>query len=70
VINKTTLARLAALTFVLGVISALIGPDRDFLWIVDDVAFFGLIICVMVLVVLTVAVLAKSARGAGTRRAS
>jgi hypothetical protein len=60
VINRTTLAGLAAVTFVLLVASAAIGEGNDFLWIVDDVVWLGFLLCALALVVLTVGVLVRS----------
>ncbi len=59
-INRTTLAGLAAVTFVLLVASAAIGEGNDFLWIVDDVVWLGFLLCALALVVLTVGVLVRS----------
>jgi hypothetical protein len=53
---------LAAITLVEIAASAAIGENRDVLWILDDVLFFALILSVLLLVVLTVGVLAKSRR--------
>lgn len=69
-INRKTLARLAFVTLILMVISATIGEDRDVLYIVDDIVWYSLIVCSLSLVVLTVAVLAKSVRGTDAKRAN
>lgn len=60
-INRKTISTLAAVTFVLFVISALIGADHDVLWILDDVLWVALIICTLTLIVLTVTALARAA---------
>jgi hypothetical protein len=64
-INRRTLVvlALAGVTFVLLVIASLIGPDRDVLWIVDDIAFFGFLASALLLILLTVAVLARAVAG-------
>lgn len=59
-INRSTLIVLAAVTFVLMVSSALIGPDKDFLWIVDDILWFGFLACALALIVLSVTVLVRA----------
>ena len=55
-----TLKILAAVTLVEFAVSAAIGSHNDVLWILDDVIFFGLILSVLALIVLTVGTLAKS----------
>lgn len=55
-----TLKVLAALTLALVAVSAAIGPNRDVLWVVDDILFFALILSVLALVILTVGTLVKS----------
>lgn len=60
-----TLKILAAITLVEFVAAAAIGDDKDVLWIVDDVLFFGLILSVLALIVLTVGVLVKSRKRTG-----
>lgn len=59
-INRTTLIVLAAITFVLMVSSALIGQDNNFLWIVDDIVWFGFLACALALIVLSVTVLVRA----------
>ena len=59
-INRRTLAVLAGVTFVLLLIAALIGEGRDVLWVVDDIVFFGFLISAVLLILLTVAVLARA----------
>jgi hypothetical protein len=61
-INRTTLAVLAAATFALFVAGAAIGQDNDVLWIVDDIVFVGFLLCALALVLSTVAVLVRSRR--------
>jgi hypothetical protein len=55
-----TLKILAAVTLVEFAVSAAIGSGHDVLWILDDILFFGLILSVIALIVLTVGVLVKS----------
>jgi hypothetical protein len=59
-INRKTLIGLAIATLVLFVGAAAIGQDTDFLWIVDDITWYGFLACALALVVFTVAVLVKS----------
>jgi uncharacterized membrane protein YqjE len=66
-LTANTLKYLAAVTAVLFAASALIGDDRDVLWILDDVIWFALLLCGVLLIVLTAAVLARSVRS--SRRA-
>jgi hypothetical protein len=61
-INRTTLAVLAAVTFVLFVAGAAIGKDNDVLWIVDDIVFIGFLLCALALIVSTIAVLVRGVR--------
>jgi hypothetical protein len=61
-INRTTLAVLAAVTFVLFVAGAAIGSDNDVLWIVDDIVFIGFLLCALALVVSTITVLVRGLR--------
>ena len=61
-INRTTLAVLAAVTFALFVAGAAIGQDNDVLWIVDDIVFIGFLLCALALVVSTIAVLVRGRR--------
>jgi hypothetical protein len=61
-INRTTLAALAAVTFVLFVAGAAIGEDNDVLWIVDDIVWVGFLLCALALVVSTIAVLVRARR--------
>jgi hypothetical protein len=63
-INRTTLAGLAAVTFVLLIASAAMGEDfgegNNFLWTVGDIVWFGFLACALGLVVLSVGVLVRS----------
>ncbi len=63
-INRTKLAGLAAVTFVLLIASAAMGQDfgegNALLWTLGDVVWFGFLLCALVLVVLTVGVLVRS----------
>ncbi len=60
-----TLKILAAVALALFAASAAIGEHNDVLWILDDVVWFGFILCLLALVVLTVGVLVKSRGGTG-----
>ena len=59
-LTAQTLKYLAAATAVLFAIGAAIGSDNDFLWIVDDIVFFGFILCAIALIVLSAGVLVRS----------
>ena len=61
--SAKTLKILAAVTLVLLAAGAAIGSDNDVLWILDDIVFFGLILSVLALIVLTVGTLVKSRTG-------
>jgi hypothetical protein len=65
-INRTTLAVLAALTFGLFVASAAMGQDFGegdaFLWTLGDIVWIGFLLCALALVVSTVAVLVRGRR--------
>lgn len=61
-INRKTLAHLAGLTFVLLLVCTVIGPERDVLWIGDDLAWYAFLVSALALIVLSVGVLAKSRR--------
>jgi hypothetical protein len=64
VINRTTLAALAAVTFVLLIASAAMGDNfgegNDLLWTVGDIVWFGFLMCALALVVLSAGVLVRS----------
>jgi hypothetical protein len=70
-INRTTLAVLAAVTFLLFIASAAMGEDFGegdaFLYTLADVVWIGFMICALVLVVLTVSVLVRSLTNRGGR---
>ena len=59
-VTATTLKYLAAVTAVLFAVGAVIGEDRDILWIVDELIFFGFLLCAILLIVLSAGVLARS----------
>lgn len=74
-INRTTLAGLAAVTFALFIASAAMGQDfgegNAFLWTVSDIVWGGFLLCALALVVLTVGVLVRSlTRSRHSRRVS
>jgi len=62
-INRKTLAGLAAVTLVLFVVGAFIGEDNDVAWILDDVVFVGFILSALALILMSVAVLVRAAAG-------
>ena len=64
-----TLKYLAAVTAVLFAVGALIGEDNDVLWIVDDIVWFGFLLCAVLLIALTVAVLVRGLRSSSSRHA-
>jgi hypothetical protein len=66
-LTAKTLKYLAAVTAVLFAVGALIGEDRDFLWIMDEVIFVGFIVCAIALAVLSAGVLVRSLKS--SRRA-
>jgi hypothetical protein len=68
-VTAKTLKYLAAVTAVLFAVVALIGDDRDVLWILDDILWFGFLLCAVLLVVLTIAVLVRGARSSSSRHA-
>lgn len=59
-LTAKTLKYLAALTAVLFAAGAAIGDDRDVLWIVDDLVWFGFLLCAVALIVLSAGVLVRS----------
>ena len=63
-INRTTLAVLAAVTFVLFVANAAMGEKfgegNAALWTLGDIVWGGFVLCALALVVLTVGVLVRS----------
>ena len=56
---------LAVTTLVLFVVSGIIGQNNDVLGIVDDLIWFGFLICALLLVVMTVAVLVRAVTNRG-----
>jgi uncharacterized membrane protein YhaH (DUF805 family) len=74
-INRTTLAVLAAVTFALFIVNAAMGQDfgegNAFLWTVGDIIWISFLLCALALVVMTVAVLVRSlVRSRHSRRVS
>ena len=67
-LTAKTLKYLAAVTAVLFVAAAALGSDNDFLWIVDDLVWYGFLLCAIVLVVLSAGVLARSVKSSGRQR--
>jgi nicotinamide riboside transporter PnuC len=63
-INRTTLAGLAAVTFVLFIASAAMGQDfgegNAFLWTLADIVWVSFLLCALALLVMTVAVLVRA----------
>jgi hypothetical protein len=68
-VTAKTLKYLAAVTAVLFALVALIGDGRDVLWIVDDILWFGFLLCAVLLIVLTVAVLVRGLMSSSSRHA-
>lgn len=74
-INRTTLAVLAAVTFALFIVNAAMGQDfgdgNAFLWTVGDIVWVSFLLCALALVVMTVGVLVRSlVRSRHSRRVS
>ena len=65
-INRTTLAALAAVTLGLFIASAAMGEDfgegNAFLWTLADVVWIGFLLCALALVVSTIGVLVRGRR--------
>jgi hypothetical protein len=61
-INRTTLAVLAAVTFALFIAGGAIGEDNDVLWVVDDIVWIGFLLSALALVVATISVLVRGRR--------
>ena len=65
-INRTTLAALAAVTFGLFIASAAMGDDfgegNAFLWTLGDIVWIGFLLCALALVVSTIGVLVRGRR--------
>jgi hypothetical protein len=64
-LTAKTLKYLAVATAVLFAVGAIIGSDNDVLWILDDVIFFGFILCAIALVVLSAGVLVRHLSSSG-----
>jgi hypothetical protein len=60
VINRKTLIGLAVATVALFIAGSAIGENKDVLWIVDDIVFFGFIGCLVALVALSVVAVVRS----------
>jgi hypothetical protein len=64
-INRTTLAILAAVTFALFVTAAAMGEDfgegNAFLWTLGDIVWTGFLLCALALILATVGVLIRAA---------
>ena len=58
-LTAKTLKYLAAVTAVLFAVAAVIGEGNDVLWIVDDIVWFGFLLCALTLVVLSAGVLVR-----------
>ena len=65
-LTAKTLKYLAVATAVLFAAGALIGEDRDFLFIVDDLVFVGFLLCAAALIVLSAGVLVRSVKSRQT----
>jgi hypothetical protein len=59
-LTAKTLKYLAIVTAVLFAAVAAIGDDRDVLWVVDDILWFGFLLCAVALIVLSAGVLVRS----------
>jgi hypothetical protein len=59
-LTAKTLKYLAVVTAVLFAAVAAIGDDRDVLWVVDDIMWFGFLLCAVALIVLSAGVLVRS----------
>jgi hypothetical protein len=59
-LTAKTLKYLAVVTAVLFAAVAAIGDDRDVLWVVDDILWFGFLLCAVALIVLSAGVLVRS----------
>ncbi len=65
-LTAKTLKYLAVATAVLFAVGALIGEDRDFLFIVDELVFVGFLLCAVALIVLSAGVLVRSVKSRQT----
>lgn len=62
-INRRNYLILAGITFALFVPTAIIGSGKDVLWVLDDVLWFGFLLSMLLLIVMTVAILVRAATG-------
>jgi hypothetical protein len=65
-LTAKTLKYLAAATAVLFALAAVLGDDRDVLYIVDDIIWFGFLLCAIALIVLSAGVLVRSLKSRET----
>ena len=65
-LTAKTLKYLAVVTAVLFAAGAAIGEDGDFLFIVDELVFFGFLLCAVLLIVLSAGVLVRSLKSRQT----
>jgi len=65
-LTAKTLKYLAIVTAVLFAAVAAIGDDRDVLWVVDDILWFGFLLCAVALIVLSAGVLVRSLKSRQT----
>jgi hypothetical protein len=61
-LTAKTLKYLAAVTAVLFAAGAAIGDDRDVLWVVDELVWFGFLLCAVTLLVLSAGVLVRNVK--------
>jgi hypothetical protein len=69
-LTANTLKYLAAVTAVLFAAGAAIGEDHDVLYIVDDIIWFGFLLCAITLIVLSAGILVRSLKSRHTERAA
>jgi hypothetical protein len=60
-LTRRSLGALALITFVLLIANIAIGQDRDVLVVLDDIVFFGFLVCVLLLLVLSATALTRAA---------
>jgi hypothetical protein len=65
-LTAKTLKYLAVVTAVLFAAGAAIGEDGDVLFIVDELVFFGFLLCAVLLIVLSAGVLVRSLKSRQT----
>jgi hypothetical protein len=65
-LTAKTLKYLAIVTAVLFAAGAAIGEDGDVLFIVDELVFFGFLLCAVLLIVLSAGVLVRSLKSRQT----